>query len=159
MIEDIQIASAADIAASGRLDPNGVEVFENPNGMGKSVRTTRVFEKDEIVCSYGGRKLQLGDETDYGFQMSTAIIVDGNPAFPESRGHVGIYINDATGPIKQPGAVNNVYFSVGNVRTPDRGTIPAIWLRAKKRLSANTELFVYYGKGYWRKKGFKSPTE
>jgi hypothetical protein len=157
-----RIASADAIAASERVDLNGVEIFDRGDAMGKSVRTLRAFSRGEIVCSYGGREIVDWSQvhaTDYAYQVSKNLIVDGNPKFPESNGHAGAFINDACGPIRSAGLVNNVYFSNGFVRAPDGGKLRAIWLRAKFNIPAGAELFLSYGQSYWQRNEHRMPTK
>jgi hypothetical protein len=147
-------ATFAEVCASGRLDVHGVETFQRGDAMGQSVRTLRPFKIDEIVCSYGGKLLPYSKKeaglSAYMLQWDKDTTIDGHPDFAESAGHVGAFINDAGGPIRDNRAKNNVYFSKGSVVTARRGRVPAMWIKAKHYLPANTELFIAYGHSYWK---------
>jgi len=107
----------------------------------------------QIVCTYGGRCFRDDDDvpqSNYLLGVKKGLVIDGNPLFPESSGHMGIYINDACGPIKT-GDKNNVRFSLGWIQTSD-GKKQVIWIRAKKHIAAGDELFLSYGSDFWKKK-------
>lgn len=144
------IATFAEVEASGRIDPSGVEVFDRGDEVGKSVRTTKSYRRDEIVCSYGGRLFPSSEPSDtlYAYLMNGKTVVDGDPRWPETQGHVGSFINDACGPVRNDAVSNNVCFSNGFVLT-SRGKVRAVWIKAKRDLPEGTELFLSYGRGYW----------
>lgn len=150
-------ASVEELAATGRLDPHGVEVFERGDAIGKSVRALRAFERNDIVCSYGGRVYHADDEryrttrSNYKYTWSKSILIDGHPKYAESRGHAGSYLNDALGPVRLPGCKNNVRFCNGSFVDPVSGeTRPVVWIRAVRRINAGDELWLSYSRQYWR---------
>ncbi len=71
------------------------------------------------------------------------VAVDGNPSFEESKGHVGNFINDASGPIKD-GSQNNVRFSLGYIQTKDGERRRVIWIRATKPIKKG-EIYLLFG--------------
>ncbi len=145
-------ATIDDILTSGKIDPSDVELFERTDGMGKSVKTKRPFKYNEIICSYGGKVMEIGDQPDtqFAFKVKSNVVVDGDPKHLESKGHVGNFINDATGPIKC--GKNNVAFSIGYIKTAE-GRKVCVWMKAKQFLPEGTELFVSYGRDYWKGRG------
>jgi len=146
-----RLASFDEVVASGRIDPDAVEVFERTDGMGRSVRTRRAFKRGQAVCSYGGLVLPSHKRpaSDYLFLLSNNFIVDGNPQLPEAGGHVGKFVNDAAGPIRAEGVTNNLRFTTGTLNTPAGERVKTVLLKAKRNLPENTELFVGYGSSYW----------
>lgn len=151
----LDYATFSDVVASGRMNADGVEVFDRGDSIGKSVRACRAFKRLDIVCSYGGKVYLYGSDTDnsieseYKYLMLKNVIVDGDPRFPESRGHAGSFINDARGKIKQNAQKNNVYFSNGTVVCADGQRRRIVWIRAAQPIEAGQELWLDYGRDYW----------
>jgi hypothetical protein len=117
------------------------------------------FEKDTLVCTYGGELLHK-DEWDrlskltpqfanYGISVpndhggSQTYVVDGQLHFGCSKGR---YINDAVRP-----TVPNVYPQWFDTST-DASVIPTgfIGIHASRDIKANEELWMNYGPGYPR---------
>ena len=67
-----RLAKFSEVAASGRFNPDDVEVFQRSDGMGRSVRTRRPFKRGEVVCSYGGQVVPaaVGAKSDYMLQIT-----------------------------------------------------------------------------------------
>ncbi len=144
-------ASVDEIIASGKWQPNSVEVFSRNDAMGKSVCALKDFKTDEIVATYGGRFFEDDEnvpESDYLLSLKKGTVIDGNPSYPESAGHVGIFINDACGPINN-GETNNVYFSVGWIET-NQGKKSVVWIKAKRKILLGEEFYLSYGKLFWK---------
>ena len=151
-----QCASFDEIVKSKRIDPDGVEVYDRGDAMGRGVRTKRAFKRRQIVCSYGGKcyrlnsKEDIKSDSDYKYLIVKNIVVDGAPNLKESRGHTGAFINDANGPIRSPEIKNNVRFSNGSIRNANGVRKRAVWVRAERDLAAGEELWLAYGKDYWQ---------
>jgi hypothetical protein len=154
-------ATFDEVLESGKIDEKAVETYERPAPFGRCVRACRDFKRGDYVCSMGGKMLTLAEAvtvdsraSDYFIWLDKYTIVDCDPRFTEAHGHVGQFVNDATGPAKLAAWNNNVRFSIGHVMACDGSgrAVRTIWLRATRRIKCGAELGVPYGRLYWRDK-------
>jgi len=141
-------ATIKEIDDAARFSSQNIEIYEK-QGIGRSVCALKDFVVDEIICSYGGRCFESDDapESDYVLTLNKNLVIDGNPLFPESQGHIGNYINDANGPIRC--GENNARFSVGRLKTPN-GVKRVVWIKAQRPIVAKTDVLIPYGKNFWQ---------
>jgi uncharacterized protein len=111
-------------------------------GTGKGLFTTVAISKGTIITEYRG-KVTTWEEADhrngenrYVFYVTKNNVIDAN-GNKEAFAH---FANDARGPIKIKGIVNNSEYDIKNKR---------VFVIAKKDIPANGEIFVGYGKEYW----------
>lgn len=137
----------AELMRANRLPVHAVEVFDRGDALGAAVRALRPFRAGDVVCSFGGRVFPTDERHSsvYALQLNRKWILDGDPRWPESRGHVGALVNDAAGAVRCNNGQNNVRFSVSRL-----GGRPAVLLRATRAINAGDELWVSYGRQYWR---------
>lgn len=132
------------------IDADDVRIIEKSlicPQIGRAVVANRVFEENDLVCSYGGQILdraqydQLCKENanacterlSYFLYVHQGCTIDGHPDLPESKGHAGIFVNDPRG---IAGQKENVCF---HFRRPDAESVQ-IFLKALCRIEVGSEL-------------------
>lgn len=130
-------------------------------GAGNGVFTRRYLEQGQVVGSYGGRVvskeqvlampnseayiIQIPIEELGGSSADYSLAIDGNPALPESRGHMGNLINDG-----QPASNNGKKLTNCKIEIIRTGTFTFTGLvTLTKTLQKGEELFIDYGPTYW----------
>lgn len=112
-----------------------------PNA-GYGLFTKVVFRKGEIVTEYKGRHCtwaQVEDDVDNGyiFHIDDNNVIDAQ----KNVNTFGRYANDAAGLQRAPGLRNNAeYFEEEN----------RVFIRATRNIPAGSEVFVSYGRRYWK---------
>lgn len=130
-------------------------------GAGNGVFTRRDLEKGQVVGSYGGRVvskeqvlampnseayiIQIPIEELGGSSADYSLAIDGNPALPESRGHMGNLINDGQPASNNGKKLTNAKIEI--IRTGDFTFTGLVTLT--KTLRKGEELFIDYGPTYW----------
>lgn len=130
-------------------------------GAGNGVFTRRYLEKGQVVGSYGGRVvskeqvlampnteayiIQIPIEELGGSSADYSLAIDGNPALPESRGHMGNLINDGQPASNNGKKLTNCKIEI--IRTGDFTFTGLVTLT--KTLRKGEELFIDYGPTYW----------
>ena len=113
-----------------------------PNA-GKGLFTKVAIEKGTRICEYKGRmttwKEMKKDEGENGyiFFISNKVVIDAL----ESVKTFGRYANDAAGFVKVKGLKNNSEYVVEGKKC---------FIEATKDIPAKSEIFVGYGKEYWK---------
>lgn len=149
----IEFATGQELIDEGIIDPDGVEVFDRRDILGRSVRACNDFADGDIVCSYGGKAYKKNSAfaafstSLYRVDFDDVLEVDGHPSYPETKNHVGSFINDAKGPISIPGKRNNVYLRPQSLQINGVNKY-AILLLANGPIDIGEELFLDYG-NYW----------
>lgn len=143
------LATAEQIAASGAIERDAVEVFARGDRVGNGVRATRAIEKGTRVASYGGVPLPLDEpsQSQYLMYLDRRTKIDGDPRWRESHGHLGPLMNDARGPVRL--GVNNARFSRGFVRVGGQ-RLRTIWVVTTRSIAPQEEIFVAYGAAFWQ---------
>ncbi len=111
-------------------------------GTGKGLFTQAPISKGEIIAEYKGKVTAWNDANHddgknlYIYYVSRNHVIDAN-GNKEAFAH---FANDAKGPKKVKGLVNNSEYIEKNKR---------VFLVATKDIPAKAEVFVGYGKEYW----------
>jgi SET domain-containing protein len=117
-----------------------------PNA-GKGLFTLIDVKKGEIVCEYEGELITWNEAINrneknigkgaYFYFINNKNVIDAWAA----KKTFGRYANDAAGLVKIPGLRNNAtYFEKGK----------KVFIKATRNIKAGEEIFVSYGKSYWR---------
>jgi hypothetical protein len=129
-----------------------VRVSQLGEDAGYGLFANKPFKPGDFIASYQGRARrgpclrQDAKETAYVFEWEDE---DTGETF-----HIdalddpcpAMYCNDARGPISIKGLDNNAYFDISDSMQP--------CLRAMEHIDPRDEIFVSYGKDYWRGRGF-----
>lgn len=134
-----------------QISVSGIRVKKSgiPNG-GKGLFTTIPRERNDTVVDYKGkimdestfvREYPSGDR--YGIQIGRKVIVP-----QKTTDSYGFYVNSARPQDVRAGLVqgNNLKWSISR---PRRGEID-LKMKANRNIPANRELFVSYGRDYFR---------
>ena len=111
-------------------------------GTGKGLFTTVAIPKGTIITEYKGKVTTWNDADHndgknlYVFYVSRNHVINAN-GNKEAFAH---FANDAKGPTRVKGIVNNSEYIVKNKR---------VFVSALKDIPANEEIFIGYGKEYW----------
>lgn len=113
-----------------------------PNA-GKGLFTKKFIPKGTRIVEYKGRRSTWNEVKDedgkngYIFFINRNNVIDGLPW----KSALARYANDARGLVKMKGFVNNCDYTVDGVRA---------YIESKKDIPAGSEIFVDYGKDYWK---------
>ena len=111
-----------------------------PNS-GKGLFTKKIIPKGTRIVEYKGKiaawKDVKDEENGYIFFVKRSHVIDAKPT-PQ---HVARYANDAKGLVKIKGITNNCDYITDGLKA---------YIESKKDIPAGGELFVDYGKGYWK---------
>lgn len=113
-----------------------------PNA-GKGLFTKVLIKKGTRIVEYKGRRSTWKEVKDedgkngYIFFINRNNVIDGLPY----KKALARYANDARGLVKIKGLTNNCDYMVDGVRA---------YIEAKKDIEPGSELFVDYGKDYWK---------
>jgi len=113
-----------------------------PNA-GKGLFTKKFIPKGTKIVEYKGRRTTWSEVKDedgkngYIFFINRKNVIDGLP----HKSALARYANDARGLVKIKGLYNNSDYIVDGVRA---------YIESKKDISAGSEIFVDYGKDYWK---------
>ena len=127
-------------------------------GAGKGLFTTKAIKKNANITRYTGDIKTLtaynANPSGYAVEIPRGRVIDG----VSTQSALGRYVNHCRSVNKKAGHCkgNNARYVISN---RDDETI--IWVRAIKNIPANSEIFVSYGRNYWRedapKKAPKAP--
>lgn len=126
-----------------RLLEKQLEVKEsNIPGAGKGLFTTTLIHKGSRIIEYKGKirtwkEVEYDDANYYIFYVTENHIIDAG----RYKKLLARYINDAKGLQKIKGLTNNAAFIRDGLR---------VFVEATKDIPAGGEIFVGYGKDYWR---------
>lgn len=113
-----------------------------PNA-GKGLFTKKFIPKGTMIVEYKGRRStwkEVADEdgkNGYIFYINRNNVIDGLPY----KSALARYANDARGLVKIKGLTNNCDYIVDGTRA---------YIESKKDIPAGSEIFVDYGKDYWK---------
>lgn len=111
-------------------------------GTGKGLFTTVAIPRGTVIAEYKGKVTTWKDadhrngENLYVFYVTRNNVIDANG----NRKAFAHFANDAKGPKRVKGVVNNAEYIVKNKR---------VFISALKDIPPNGEIFVGYGKEYW----------
>lgn len=159
----LQFATATEVWGKGENDRIEVKYHRNKD-MGRSVWAKRDFKLGEKITSHGGVYVTSDDDNanveddDYVLRINGNTLVDGHPRWPESDGHDGKFINDAGpgAPIKSYHPITglelgpNCRFSVGYIMV-NASKKRVIWIVATRPITKGDELFLSYGRDFWKR--------
>lgn len=118
-------------------------------GAGKGLFVKKDFKKGEIVCEYEGeivpwsvceKRAEEGHEG-YAFFITKNRCVDAY----FTKEAIGRYANDAKGIGRVEGLRNNAQYEIKTRQGEKR-----VFIVATRTIKANDEVFVDYGKDYWK---------
>jgi uncharacterized protein len=113
-----------------------------PNA-GMGLFTKKFIPKGTRIVEYKGRRSTWNEVKDedgkngYIFYINRNNVIDGLPY----KSALARYANDARGLVKIKGLLNNSDYIVDGVRA---------YIESKKDIPAGSEIFVDYGKDYWK---------
>jgi SET domain-containing protein len=113
-----------------------------PNA-GKGLFTKKFIPKGTLIVEYKGRRSTWAEVKDedgkngYIFFINRNNVIDGLPY----QKALARYANDARGLVRIKGLLNNCEYSVDGVKA---------YIESKKDIPAGSEIFVDYGKDYWK---------
>lgn len=113
-----------------------------PNA-GKGLFTKKFIPKGTLIVEYKGRRSTWAEVKDedgkngYIFFINRNNVIDGLPY----QSALARYANDARGLVRIKGLLNNCEYSVDGVKA---------YIESKKDIPAGSEIFVDYGKDYWK---------
>ena len=113
-----------------------------PNS-GMGLFTKKAIPKGTKIVEYKGRKSAWKDVKDedgkngYIFYINRNHVIDALP----HKSALARYANDARGLVKIPGIKNNADYVIDGLKA---------YIESKKPISAGEEIFVDYGKDYWK---------
>lgn len=113
-----------------------------PNS-GKGLFTKKFIPKGTKIVEYKGRRTtwkEVADEdgkNGYIFYINRNTVIDGLPW----KSALARYANDARGLVKIKGLINNCDYTVDGDRA---------YIESKRDIPAGSEIFVDYGKDYWK---------
>ena len=113
-----------------------------PNS-GKGLFTKKAIPKGTLIVEYKGRRSTWAEVKDedgkngYIFFINRKTVIDGLPW----KSALARYANDARGLVKQKGLSNNADYIVKGTKA---------YIESKKDIPAGAEIFVDYGKDYWK---------
>lgn len=111
-----------------------------PNS-GKGLFTKKFIPKGTRIVEYKGKTAAWKDvkdeENGYIFYVKRSHVIDAKPT-PQ---HLARYANDAKGLVRIKGINNNCDYVTDGLKA---------YIESKKDIPAGSELFVDYGKGYWK---------
>ena len=114
---------------------------------GKGLFTTKTIAKNKNIARYTGDIKTVADynanQSGYAVAISKNRIIDA----ASTQSGLARYANDCRAPNRKAGQCkgSNSRFVVNY-----NGGKTTIWLRATKKIPANSEIYVSYGVGYWR---------
>lgn len=118
-------------------------------GAGKGLFVKKDFKRGEIVCEYEGeivpwsvceKRAEEGHEG-YAFFITKNRCVDAY----FTKDAIGRYANDAKGIGRVDGLKNNAQYEIKTRQGEKR-----VFIVATRTIKANDEVFVDYGKDYWK---------
>lgn len=109
---------------------------------GKGLFAKVDIAKNEIVTEYQGRLAAWKDvendaDNGYIFHINDDLVIDAS----KDLGSFGRYANDAAGLNRIKGLTNNAEYIEEDTH---------VFIKAKRKIPAGTEVFVSYGPGYWK---------
>jgi hypothetical protein len=113
-----------------------------PNA-GKGLFTKKAIKKGTLIVEYKGRRSTWKEVKDedgkngYIFFINRNNVIDGLPY----KKALARYANDARGLVRIKGLLNNSDYIVDGLKA---------YIEAKKDIPAGAEIFVDYGKDYWK---------
>jgi len=117
-----------------------------PNS-GKGLFTTKDIKKGEVVCEYEGERITWDEATSrnekdvskgaYFYYINEKNVIDAWAA----KDTFGRYANDAAGLGRIKGLRNNCVYEERKNR---------VFIKATRNIPAGSEIFVSYGRGYWK---------
>lgn len=119
-----------------------VKTSQLPNA-GKGLFTTKAIPKGTRIVEYKGRRSAWKDVRDedgkngYIFYINRNHVIDALP----TKKALARYANDARGLTRIKGIVNNADYVVDGLKA---------YIESKKDIAAGEEIFVDYGKDYWK---------
>jgi hypothetical protein len=119
------------------------KVSVNPSlipGSGMGLFADEYIRRGELIVQVIGEK--YSSESDVVLENNYYLLDsgDGTNDYIDVKGPA-MYANDAAGPVRIPGLVNNSLF-----RLLDDGTM---WLEATRTIRPGQEVFASYGRAYW----------
>jgi SET domain-containing protein len=112
---------------------------------GKGLFTLKSIKKNANIAKYTGDIKTLAaykaKPSGYAVAISHGRVMDA----ASTQNSLGRYANDCRAVNRGHCRGPNARFSVSN-----RGGNTMIWIKATKHIPANSEIFVSYGKGYWK---------
>ncbi len=111
-------------------------------GAGKGLFAKVDFPRGSIIVEYEGKRCTWKDVEDdvdngYIYHIDDENVIDA-AKFPDAFGR---YANDAAGLQKLSGVKNNAIYHEEGKR---------VFIKATRRIQAGTEIFVSYGRLYWK---------
>ncbi|GAB3014054.1 hypothetical protein GCM10027051_16720 [Niabella terrae] len=109
---------------------------------GKGLFVTKDVPKGSLITEYLGHRTNwaaVEDDVDNGYiyHIDDDHVIDAS----EDLNSFGRYANDAAGFSRVPGLRNNAIYE-------EQGT--RVFIKATRRIAAGSEVFVAYGRGYWK---------
>src|SRR5215203_4406447 len=112
-------------------------------GAGMGLYTRKAIAKGIRIVEYKGKKSAWNDVKDedgkngYIFYINRNNVIDALP----HKSALARYANDARGMVKIKGILNNADYIVDKNKA---------YIESKKDIAAGSEIFVDYGKDYWK---------
>ena len=113
---------------------------------GQGLFTLKEIKKHEDITEYSGEKLTVEEanrkpESGYGLLINKDTVIDGK----STQSSLGRYANDC-----RSVNVKAKYCKNNNARFVINHKNKKVMLRATKKIPAGSEIFVSYGRSYWR---------
>lgn len=109
-------------------------------GSGMGLFADEYIKRGELIVQVMGEKYSSESEVVLENNYYLLDSGDGTNDYIDVKGPA-MYANDACGPVRLPGMVNNSLF-----RLLDDGTM---WLEATRAIRPGQEVFASYGRAYW----------
>lgn len=114
--------------------------LSNIPGSGMGLYAEENIRRGELIVEVTGKKYSTDSDIVPDNDLYLLDSGDGTNDYIDVTGPA-MYANDASGPVRLPGLVNNSLF-----RLLDDGSM---WLEATRSIKAGQEIFASYGRAYW----------
>ena len=109
-------------------------------GSGMGLWADEHMRRGDLIVEVTGEKYAGDSDVELANDLYLLDSGDGTDDYIDVKGPA-MYANDACGPVRLPGMVNNSLF-----RLLDDGTM---WLEATRTIRPGQEIFGSYGRAYW----------
>ena len=109
-------------------------------GSGMGLWADEHMRRGDLIVEVTGEKYAGDSDVELANDLYLLDSGDGTDDYIDVKGPA-MYANDACGPVRLPGMVNNSLF-----RLLDDGTM---WLEATRTIRPGQEIFASYGRAYW----------
>ena len=109
-------------------------------GSGMGLWADEYIRRGDLIVEVTGEKYPGGSEVELDTDLYLLDSGDGTDDYIDVKGPA-MYANDACGPVRLPGLINNSLF-----RLLDDGSM---WLEATRTIRPGQEIFASYGRAYW----------